>query len=47
MRARDEPVKVRLIAKSFAELAHYWAEPSITGMRHVLLFTAERTIGQF
>ena len=44
MRIRGEPVKVRLITKSFAELARHWAKTSVAGMGLVLLLTGETKV---
>ena len=44
MRIRVEPVKVRLITKSFAELARHWAKPSIAGMGLVPLLAGETKV---
>ena len=46
MRARCEPVKVRLNTKSFAEFARHWAKPRIARMGLVLPLAAERQIGR-
>ena len=46
MRARCEPVEVRLNTKSFAEFARHWAKPRIARMGLVLLLAAERQIGR-
>ena len=46
MRARCEPVKVRLNTKSLAEFARHWAKPRIARMVLVLPLATEQQIGR-